>query len=79
MAGSLPRKVAVGLITSGKSKSELLQGKGRGDLELLAVGNSIVQENKQMGHFHFLLFQTTDNMAALPSFSNSDCPLGWLC
>jgi len=42
MAGSLPRKVAVGLITSGKSKSELLQGKGRGDLEPLVVGNSIV-------------------------------------
>lgn len=42
MAGSLPRKVAVGLITSGKSKSEFLQRRGRGDLELLGVGNSIV-------------------------------------
>lgn len=42
MAGPLPRKVAVGLITSGKSKSELLHGKELGALELLVVGNSIV-------------------------------------
>lgn len=29
--------------------------------------------------FAFYYFKQQTTLAALPSFSNSDCPLGWLC